>query len=255
MVQRLKHPLTHFPRVIAFFGPDGAGKTTQATLLVDFLESEGYRVKKAWVRSTHTVAFLLWMIFYKLNLCEDRSGFLSQMRTGFAVSYLNESDYGAVSPITMSPPVLKGRFSKLVWSLVEILGILPVVVLQVYAPLLTGRIIVAERFLADSVASIAYFLGDVDFDRTWQASLLIKLIPRDTTFIFVDADYDTIKKRRSNVAGPRDYTEFHRRLYFKLASRLHAVRIDMSANSIEKGHDMILKAVLREEIRSVNRSS
>lgn len=252
MVRRSKHPLTHFPRVIAFFGPDGAGKTTQATLLVDFLESEGYRVKKAWVRSTHTVAYLLWMIFYKFNLCEDRSGFLSQMRTGFAVSYLNEKDYGAVSPITMSPPVLKGPFSKLVWSLIEILGILPVVVFQVYAPLITGRIVVAERFLADSVASIAYFLGDVDFDETWQASLLIKLIPRETTFIFVDADYDTIKKRRSAVAGPREYTEFHRRLYFKLASRLHAVKIDMATNSIEEGHSMVMKAILKKGIRSVS---
>ena len=250
MAQSSKHPLTHFPKVVAFFGPDGAGKTTQATLLVDFLESEGFRVKKAWVRSTHTIAYLVWWIFYKLNLCEDRSGFLNKMRAGFAVSYLNESEYGAVSPITMSPPVLKGRLSKLLWSLIEILGILPVVVFQVYLPLLTGRVVVAERFLADSIASIAYFLGDVDFDKTWQAFLLIKLIPRGTTFVFVDADYDTIKSRRSTVAGPREYTEFHRRLYFKLASRLHAVRIDMSSNSIEKGHDMILKAVLRPEIRS-----
>jgi|YelNatPaOPRAMG01_1025707.scaffolds.fasta_scaffold02470_9 thymidylate kinase len=229
-----------FPRVIAFFGPDGAGKSTQAELLVNFLTARGLRVKRAWVRSTHTFAYLLWMLFYKLNLCDDRSGMLKRMRMGFAVSYLNEKDYGAVSPITMSPPILKGSLSRWIWATIEVISIVPVVVLQVYLPLLLGRVVVAERFIVDSIASIAYFLGDEGFAKSWHARFLLRLIPKGTIFVFVDADYGTILSRRKEVAGPLEYTEFHRRLFRKLTKVVGAVYIDTSRLSIKEAHQSIL---------------
>lgn len=229
-----------YPKMIAFFGPDGAGKSTQADLVATFLESRGLKVKRAWVRSTHTVAYLLWLVFYKLNLCEDRSGFLEKMKTGFAVSYLNEDLYGAVSPITMSPPRLKGRFSHFLWSVIELLGIVPVVIFQVHVPLFLGWVVVAERFVVDSIASIAYFLGDPDFSNSWQASFLLGLVPKRTIFVFVDADYATILQRRRAVAGPIDYTEFHRRLYLHLSRRVGAHYVDSSKVSIENANHMIL---------------
>ena len=234
-----------FPRMIAFFGPDGAGKSTQAKLLVDLLESWDLKVKWAWVRSTHTIAYLVWLVFYRLNLCDDRSGFLSKMRAGFAVSYVNEDAYGAVSPITMSPPRLKGRLSFFIWSVIELVGIVPVVVFQVHLPLLFGRVVVAERFVVDSIASIAYFLGRNDFAESWQAHFLLGLVPNRTVFVYVDADYDTILRRRGSVAGPRDYTDFHRRLYSQLARRVGAFYVDASRNSVEEARERILSYVSR----------
>ena len=233
----------HFPKMVAFFGPDGAGKSTQAELLVLFLEAKGFKVKKAWVRSTHTIAYLLWLVFYKLNLCEDRSGFLNKMRKGFAVSYLNENLYGVVSPITMSPPRLKGGFSYFLWSAVELLGIVPVIILQVYVPLLLGRVVVAERYVVDSIASIAYFLGDVGFSRSWQARFLLSFIPKRTVFVFVDADYDTISLRRGFVSGPREYTEFHRRLYFELSRKVGAFYINTQRDSVSVANQKILNYI------------
>ncbi len=232
-----------FPRVVALFGPDGAGKSTQTELLAGVLRSRGFEVKKAWVRSTHTIAYLMWMLFYKLNLCEDRSGILKKMRTGFAVSYLSEAEYGAVSPITMSPPILKGRLSKFIWSVVELAGIVPVVILQVHIPLLVGRVVVAERFVVDSIASIAYFLGEEGFVNSWQASLLLRLVPRGTVFVYVDAPYDTILSRRGEVAGPREYTDFHRKMYSYLAPRVMAFRVDTSMYSVSETHEMIVDFV------------
>ena len=230
----------HVPRVIAFFGPDGAGKSTLAEFLVSFLRNRGSRVKRAWVRSTHTFSYLLWMLFYKLNLCDDRSGILKKTRAGFAVSYLNESQYGAVSPITMSPPILRGFVSRWIWATIEVVSIVPVVVLQVYLPLLLGRVVVAERFVVDSVASIAYFLGDEGFAEGWHARFLLRLVPSGTVFVFVDADYGTILSRRQEVAGPREYTEFHRRLYKKLAVVVGAVYVDTSKLSIQEANHRIL---------------
>ena len=233
------------PRLIAFFGPDGAGKSTQADLLVHFLEFKGLKVKKAWVRSTHTFAYLLWMVFYRLDLCDDRSGFLKKMRTGFAVSYLNEDLYGEVSPITMSPPRLRGRFSRFVWSVVELASIVPVVVLQVYVPLLLGRVVVAERFVVDSIAGIAYFLGNEGFARSWQARFLLHLVPRGTVFIFIDADYETVLNRRGVVAGPREYTEFHRHLYSELSTKVGAYYVNTAKDSAEEASQKILHFILK----------
>lgn len=235
-----------YPRVIAFFGPDGAGKSTQAELLVDHLESREFKVKRAWVRSVHTFAFLLWRLFYKLNLCHTKSSSLARMGNRFAVSYFNESPYGVVSPITMTPPILIGRVSRFFWSVIEILSIIPVVVLQVYVPLLLGRVVVAERFVVDSVTSIAYFLNDEDFVKSWQAKFLLRLVPRDTVFIFIDSDYDTILGRRNILAGPREYTEFHRQLYCKLARNVGAFRIDTSRTSIEEVHEKLLTFILTQ---------
>ncbi|MEM3702977.1 MAG: hypothetical protein QXX79_00940 [Candidatus Bathyarchaeia archaeon] len=234
------------PRVIAFFGPDGAGKSTQAELLVKYLRAMDFRVKKAWIRSTHTFAYLLWMVFYKLNLCDDRSGMLRKMRSGFAVSYLNERQYGVVSPITMSPPILKGFVSRWIWATIEVVSIVPVVILQVYLPLLLGRVVVAERFVVDSVASIAYFLSDEGFAEGWHARFLLRLVPRGTVFVFVDADYGTILSRREEVAGPREYTDFHRRLYRKLACELRAFHVDTSKSSVEEAYQKILSFVLQK---------
>jgi thymidylate kinase len=233
------------PKVIAFFGPDGAGKSTQAELLAGFLKNRGFRVKKAWVRSTHTFAYLLWILFYKLNLCDDRSGMLKKMRVGFAVSYLNEGGYGAVSPITTSPPILRGFVSRWIWATIEVVSIVPVVILQVYLPLLLGRVVVAERFVVDSIASIAYFLNDERFVNSWHARFLLRLVPNGTVFVFVDADYETILSRRGEVAGPREYTEFHRRLYEKISKAVGALYVNTSSISVEEANERILGFVGR----------
>lgn len=232
-----------FPRVIAFFGPDGAGKSTQARLIINYLRLRGFKVKRAWIRSTHTFAYLLWMIFYKLNLLEDRSGLLKTMRLGFAISYLRESPYGAVSPITMSPPILKGSFSRWIWATIEVISILPVIFLQVYIPLLLGRIVIAERFVVDGVVGIAYFLGDENFSENWQAKFLLRLIPKGTVFIYIDADYETISQRRGKVTGPRDYTDFHRRLYEKMSKAIGALYINTSNLSIKEAYKRILSFI------------
>jgi hypothetical protein len=239
--------LVPYPRMIAFFGPDGAGKSTQAELLASSFEAKGFKVKRAWIRSTHTFAYILWMLFYRLNLCDDKSGFLKKMRTGFAVSYLNEDSYGAVSPITMSPPRLKGKVSRSIWSVIEVMGILPVLVLQVYLPLFLGRSVVAERFLVDSVSSIAYFLGTEDFADSWLAKVLLSLTPKGAVYIYIDADFDTILKRRDLVAGPQEYTEFHRRMYTKLSSRVGAFYVDTSKDSVDVAREKISTFISRQK--------
>lgn len=47
-------------RFVHFFDPDGSGKSTQVNLLVDYYLNRGIKVRKFWLRSPHTFAYLLW---------------------------------------------------------------------------------------------------------------------------------------------------------------------------------------------------
>ncbi len=233
------------PKFVAFFGPDGAGKSTQALLLIDFFRKEGFKVKQAWVRSVHTFAFLLWNVFFRLNLCRNESGLPLRLHTGFAVSYLNESPYGVVSPINLTPPILTGSLSRRIWSTIEIISIIPVVLLQVYIPRMLGYVVVAERYVVDSIVSIAYFINDEHFVNSWLAKLLLSFVPKGTLFVFVDADYETILERRGELAGPSEYTDFHRRVYSKMQKIVGAYRIDTSKYSVEESYQKVLSLLQR----------
>src|SRR5438445_11343811 len=46
-------------RLVSFFGPDGSGKTTQAKMLADHLRARGVKVRLAWIRSKHTLPYLV----------------------------------------------------------------------------------------------------------------------------------------------------------------------------------------------------
>ncbi len=236
---------TQFPRLVAFFGPDGAGKSTQAKLLVDYLRSNDFAVKQAWVRSVHSFAFFMWVLFRRLNLLHQRSSIPFQGIAKPAISYLREDSYGAVSPISMNPPILKGRISRFIWSTMEIISIIPVIILQVYIPLLKGRYVVAERYVVDSVTTIAYFVGNPHFVRGSFAKLLLAFIPKGTVFVYIDADYDAIVERRGNVAGPYEYTEFHRRLYKELTPIVRAIYVNTSKASTQETHQRILNSIER----------
>jgi thymidylate kinase len=229
-----------FPKVIAFFGVDGSGKSTQALLMAGFLKEKGFKVKQAWVRSVHTFAFLVWNIFFKFGLCRDESGLPATFRGKFAISYLNEKPYGVVSPIEMSPPILISKASRQIWALIEVISILPVILFQVYIPLLSGYTIVAERYVVDSIVSIAYFINDERFIKWRLARLLLTFIPKGTVFFFIDADYDTILGRRGKEAGPKHYTDFHRKLYSEMKTVVGAHQIDTRVSSIEAAHQKIL---------------
>src|SRR3990172_6121417 len=59
--------LVGLPRFVSFFGPDGAGKTTHARLLAAYYEANGWRVRVAWIRANHILAFVLSRFFIKMG--------------------------------------------------------------------------------------------------------------------------------------------------------------------------------------------
>ena len=230
-----------FPRFIHFFGPDGAGKSTQVKILVDFLERKGVQVKKYWVRSPHTIAFVLWRIFVRI-------GFYRGVMNPFGV------------PIKL-PAVNRSRVLRSLWTATEFLGVLPII-LRVYISILRGHRLVAERYVLDTVVTIAYLINDVNFLNGLASKLLLRFIPRNTMFIFLDADYATICRRRRSLLGPEnsedtgretygsiqksavepeEFINFQRRAYKSLAKSFGALVVDTSKLSIEETSGLILQ--------------
>jgi len=234
-----------FPSLIHFFGPDGAGKSTQVEILIRNVRRVEARVRKCWVRSPHTLAFLLWRLFVKI-------GFYRGVRNVFGVEI-------------RLPAVDRSRMLRLFWELIEFFSVLPLVI-RIRFLMWRGYKFVAERYLLDSVATVAFFVNDMGFLRSRVARLFLMLIPRDAVFIFLDSDFETIFRRRAPVFGcsynekggvygkvpksavePREFIDFQRVTYKVLAKSFNAFAIDTSKTSVKETSDMIL-----EYLRSSN---
>jgi hypothetical protein len=108
-----------------------------------------------------------------------------------------------------------------------------------------GRILIAERFLVDSVVSIAYTLNDEKFYPSFMAELMLRLIPKNSLLVHLDTDYEEILERRGSMADPQDFANFQRLLYNRLSRILGAISIDTSQQSIEHTAEIIREHVLR----------
>lgn len=227
------------PSLVHFFGPDGAGKSVQADILVSLLDRRGLKVRKCWVRAHHTLAFVLWKLLVRI-------GFYRTVSNSFGV-------------VTKLPAIDRSRFLRGFWSLVEFVSVLPIV-LRVRLSILRGYRIVAERYVLDTTTSIAYVINDIGFLRSRISVLLFSLIPKNTVFIFLDSDYETIFKRRTpypvsenypqkqenahnnlreSSVEPSVFIEFQRIAYRILASHFNALVIDTSKNSVEETSEIV----------------
>jgi thymidylate kinase len=218
----VRNSMTRY-RLVHFFGPDGAGKSTQVDRLAAYLQSRGVSVHKTWVRSPHSLAFLATRL-----LC----------RLGISMPLYNPFGY-----IASRPRVDTNRATKLLWVLLELVSLIPVVLREVVVPVARGRTLVAERYMLDSVVTIGYFLQDEHFIDGWAAWLLYRLIPRDTLFVFLDVDYPSVLERRGNTAEPEEFIDFQRRAYQVLATRVHALAIYTPQHTIEDTQARIRAAV------------
>jgi len=230
------------PKLVHLFGPDGSGKSTQADILTNFLKGRGIRVKKCWVRGTHTLAFVLCRFLVKI-------GFYRTVRNQFGIA-------------KKFPAVHSNRPLKLFWSTVELLGVIPHI-LRVHFLFLRGYRVVAERYVLDTAVSVAYTIDDADFLRSPLSRLFLCFIPKETTFIFLDSDYKTILDRRldglvqkgrliavktsitpsisTRYVEPEDMIQFQRTAYNKLAKSYDALVVDTSKHTVEETSSLVSK--------------
>jgi thymidylate kinase len=219
--------------MIHFFGPDGAGKSTQVAKLASYLQDQGYKAKVAWVRSPHTAAYATMRLLYALGLRERLH---------------NPSGREFSRPI-----VNQNSLSRFLWVVLELISAAPIVLKEAIVPSRRGQIVVAERYVLDTAATIGFFLQDERFIDTWPARLLYKLLLKDTLLVFLDADYDNVVARRGDIAEPQAFIDFQRRVYGKLAARMGATAIYTPSHGIEETHQMIVR-MLTDGVEQNDRS-
>lgn len=211
------------PLFIHFFGADGVGKTTQGRMLVHRLKKMGVDTKLVRIRSGRTFAslvyqFLKWLKSDQIQLGED----------------------GRVIRIYL----MKGNPHRQIWCLLEFMSMIPWLLRGVFIPLSVGRVVVAERYIIDAIATLAYLVDNPVWPRSYLAKTMLRFIPNNTIFIHLDAPYSVIAERKGSSIDPRSYIEFQRKTYNDFARALGAFTIDTTSLSVPDTHGLILNHLI-----------
>ena len=209
--------------LVALYGPDGVGKSSQIDIISDNLVKDGCKVKKIWIRAPHTLAFLIATVLVKF---------------GFSVDDVNS--FGRVKKL---PNVGSNFIVKNIWAFIEFISVLPLILFKVVIPVKLGSTIVADRYLLDTIVSIAYYIKDIDFVDGTIARILMWFIPRNSVLIHLDADYDTLLARRGRLVESREFIDFQKEAYSRLSKRVSSNYIDTSSLSIDETSSAINKVI------------
>jgi thymidylate kinase len=214
-----------FPEIIIFFGPDGAGKTTQVKLLMKYLSSRKCRPWWTWIRGRHSLAFVLALLFTRLGYYQ-------------MVEAAPEKKNKVFDPRLL--PKLRSM-----WGVIEFASVLPWIFLRVYLPKFLGYTVVAERYVIDTVAYLGYWLGQDVFE-SFLAKALLRFIPRGAVMIHLYAETEMLFKRIFDDDVTSDFIEFQQKVYPMLARSLGAVTINTSKLDVNETFKRILEVLNAE---------
>lgn len=128
------------------------------------------------------------------------------------------------------------------WGIIEFISILPWIIIRVYLPRIFGYTVVAERYVADTVAYLGYQLGH-DFLQSYLAKILLNFIPADSVIIHLDAETRALIERLRYDTATKDFIVFQRKIYQILAKTLGAITIDTSKYNIKETFQQIIKVL------------
>ena len=211
-------------KTVIFFGADGTGKTTQATVVLEEFRRSGFKARKVWIRARHSLAFAISQLLIKLGY---PLVFGKQNISAAGISEIKVLD-------TRDLP------AKWLWSLLEFVSVVPLMLIRVHIPLLLGYYIVAERCVIDTIVYNQFFIGN-SFDV--YARILFRLLPKDALFIHLDAERQDVLMRREGDILPKSFTDYQLMQYRFMATRINALSINTSSNDISEVSRVIINAL------------
>jgi len=210
-------------RVICIYGPDGSGKSTICNELVRVLNQKGIKATYRWMRFNHITSKVVNGIGRLTGLSEK-----VRYNGNVVVGYHHYNRSSALSWLyiysTITDLFLVYPF-KIVW------------------PMLTGKVIVIDRFIYDILVDLMVDTGIDNLYKKWPIRILKKLLPVDSACFFFEVDIDTIRTRRPDTMHDINYRKKYD-LYKNLSKEFALDTIDNNL-PIEVAVNTILEKIKR----------
>jgi dTMP kinase len=207
--------------LITISGTDGAGKTAHAQALREALTTSEVHNTVVWSRIGTTPLY---------------------RRLSRAAQHTTRATRGAIAP-GEAPGALR-RALRYAWAAANALDLALAYQWRVRLPLLTGRVVVCDRYTYDAAVEIAQRLGSPDALRSLPVRLLFALAPRPRLAYALDAPADVAAARSLD---PEDAGALagQRALYAEVA-RAHSLRVVDAAGAFAASNDRLVREVLTD---------
>jgi thymidylate kinase len=196
-----------FPKIIVLTGIDGSGKTTIANRLLKYLRHKGKKTCYVWIKSLHSLAYIISVVFE---------------RTYLSKTLINPN---GITIKRFDPTALKPLHK--LWPYIEFISVIPWIIFKVYLPIFFGFVVIADRYVIDTVATISIRIKEINFFQTFLGRLLLKMIPKGAMLVMLDIEASSVSKRRFDVEYTCNEIKSQTALYRKLSKMLGALVIDV----------------------------
>jgi thymidylate kinase len=208
-------------RVIALSGLDGAGKTAHAKALKDALETSEVITRTVWTRCgcSH--------LYRAISAVARRLGVGNDIR--------HERRVGTnASPLRG----LKGH----AWAWLNALDLALVYQARVRFPILTGKVVIADRYTTDAAVEIAHRLGADDPMSIPAVRALVALAPRPHSAYLLDLPAEIAAYRSADPEDENDLAR-QRELYRRAADAQKLTLLDVSGGFMDSNGRLVREAL------------
>jgi thymidylate kinase len=215
--------------LVSISGIDGSGKSLQVERLKQAFETCDVRVRCVWARGASS------------------RGVGTVMRAGKRVLKAKEADAGGPSHDGHDTPKgeakrfeerqrrLKNPFVRWIFSLVYAVDLKLTYVLKVRFLLLTGNVVICDRYVYDALVDFALFTGTDASRPPFALNLMRVMVPRPRVAVVLDVDPEEALRRKPDEGGVA-HLDVARRMFNEIAEshRLTTIPAGASAEATQE---------------------
>jgi thymidylate kinase len=213
-----------------FVGTVGAGKSTQIKLLASALKRNKLRVKIAFLKSGHLLAYVLEVILVRLLMGSRKE----------------------VYPIKVLVDERQNLFRKIFkfWLILDVVSISIRFLLTIYIKIKMQRVVLVEEYFAATIADYAYLAGILGLPTKtifFAVSFILRLLylGGNIQTVFLDASDTSLEARWRHRASPKEdhrYLQMQRTLLLSVSKRVSQtfIYIQTGGQTVEKTHESIV---------------